>query len=153
MPDLKHSVIFRGGSTASRLFEETNDCFFCVNENDKSLELRFDIASKGGGETSILVQVGSKDFPVIFTELAKILPGEAGVLSNAAATANKLNVKRIKQLTKSVSSEHREATELLEEIYDYVGNECTDATTQDHENNSEILIKLDQIFGLLRNDY
>src|SRR5262245_25953253 len=70
MPQLKHSKVYRGGAKAPSLSLETSKCSASVGLRTESLELRFDIASKGGGTTRILLQIGKGDFQTLLQEIA-----------------------------------------------------------------------------------
>ena len=90
MPDLlKHTKVYRGGATSPNLAFETKDASFHANASDRSLDLRFQLASKGGGSTSVLLQIGADDFQAILGAIARALPESVGTLSDCAALANK----------------------------------------------------------------
>jgi hypothetical protein len=86
---LKHSKVYRGGATAPSLTHETSQCSASVDIRDEALEVRFDLASKGGGTTCVLLQIGKGDFQVLLQEIASKLPENVGVLSDCASIANK----------------------------------------------------------------
>lgn len=79
MPRLKNAKIFRGGATASYLTLETSNCYFEANSIEGSLDLRFNLASKGGGTTSVLLKIGKDDFTEILENLAQAMPKEVAV--------------------------------------------------------------------------
>lgn len=85
MVKLDDATVYRGGVTAKTLDYETKDCSFEYNRYRKTVEFRFRIASKGGGDTSILLRIGEKDIPKILQPIAennpKMLPAFVRQLS------------------------------------------------------------------------
>lgn len=61
----KQTKIRRAGRTSRTWRFETNYCQFDSNSITKTLDLRFEIKSKGGGFTEIQVKIGQPDFPEI----------------------------------------------------------------------------------------
>jgi hypothetical protein len=70
---LDDTIIYRGGYDVPKK-KETEDCQLQFNKKTQALELSFKIASKGGGETHILVRMHEGDFPAILNEI-----GEAAI--------------------------------------------------------------------------
>src|SRR5262249_15530796 len=112
MPQLKHSKVYRGGVTAPSMSFETNQCSASVGVKTESLELRFEIASKGGGTTRILLRIGKGDFQTLLQEIASKLPENVGVLSECAAIANKANLKLLQEARKVHDDEKARAKKL-----------------------------------------
>lgn len=48
MLQLKHSQVYRGGVTAPSLRPETSQCSVSANRRDGTIDIGFNIASKGG---------------------------------------------------------------------------------------------------------
>lgn len=67
---LKNATIYRGGYGV-RKRKETESCSLQFNTNTRSLDINFNIASKGGGNTYILLRIRDNDFPLIFEEIGK----------------------------------------------------------------------------------
>lgn len=59
MGTLCYSRVFRGGVSQKYLTDEESDIH--ISSSDM-LEIKFSIASKGGGSTAILLSIGSRDF-------------------------------------------------------------------------------------------
>src|SRR6266511_4172355 len=55
MAQLKNTKVYRGGVTAQYLTHETRECSFHANTKDRALDIRFRLASKGGGTTEVLL--------------------------------------------------------------------------------------------------
>lgn len=55
MPQLKNSKVYRGGATASSYTLESDTCSASVDPSDGTLDIKFDLASKGGGTTCVLL--------------------------------------------------------------------------------------------------
>ena len=116
MPLLKSTKVYRGGITAPYLNFETKTCSFSTNAKDKTLDFRFDIASKGGGTTSILLQIGLDDLPEVLSSLARQFPESVGVLSDCAAIANKKNLEELKKTRDVHADEKARAKSLIEQL-------------------------------------
>jgi hypothetical protein len=82
---LKNSNVKRGGVTAQYWYGETDR--MTGEANEAGLRLRFSLPSKGGGETDILVTIGSDDLRVLLQELATRIPTLADALAEATYTA------------------------------------------------------------------
>ena len=74
MKSLTHSKVYRAGITAEVLKHETNDCSFHANKSERALEFHFNLASKGGGVTSVLLRIGKDDLPAILEAVANAMP-------------------------------------------------------------------------------
>jgi hypothetical protein len=72
MRKLKDSVVHRSGVTVDRWNRET-DAFSAWSTNE-DLRFRFDIASKGGGRTDIMLTVGKGDLPSLLDQIAQRSP-------------------------------------------------------------------------------
>jgi hypothetical protein len=79
MTKLEHAKIYRGGITAPYLNTETSKCSFEANIKNRTLDFRFELGSKGGGTTSVLLQVGLDDSPLLLEGMAKLLKASASV--------------------------------------------------------------------------
>src|SRR6185369_12569909 len=112
MPNLEHSKVFRGGVTAPHLTAETRWCTYNVNLSDQALDLRFNLASKGGGTTSVLLQIGRKDLPAILDAIAEAIPDIVPALSSAVLVAN---AKLIEQLSEArqIHGDHQAQSQAL----------------------------------------
>ena len=88
MPLLQHAEVYRGGVTDPKIFVETSDCSATVSPRHQSIDLRFRLASAGGGATSVLLRIGKDDFQAILREIASEIPETAGVLMDCASIAS-----------------------------------------------------------------
>ena len=82
---LGHAKVMRSGVTARTWNYETNTARYEADED--SVSFSFDIASKGGGRTDILLTVGVEDLPAILEDLAHQSPDFQTVLVDALSTA------------------------------------------------------------------
>lgn len=114
MADLKHTKIYRGGLTSPYQSMETRECSFHANTGENALDIRFNLASKGGGTTSVLVQVGLDDLPVILEAVANTIPESVGVLLDCAAVAYKRNLGQLREARKVQNDEKVLAKSLIE---------------------------------------
>ena len=94
MVDLKHSKVFRGGSTAPNLTFESSACQMSASRSEDALEFNFTIASKGGGNTDVLLRIGRGDVAAILEEIATQLPDTAVLLSDSASIAVESSLKQ-----------------------------------------------------------
>jgi hypothetical protein len=106
MKALKHVRISRSGVTARRYHFETSQCRYGVDED--GLRLRFDIASKGGGRTDILVEIGSDGLPAILEEIATATPRALELFTDALRASRVAQAKEqsaeLSKLIKGVAS-------------------------------------------------
>ena len=70
--NLSAAKVYRGGLTANYVKFETEACRFEVKE--ETLNFSFNIASKGGGTTSVLLEIGEEDLPAILEMLLLGMP-------------------------------------------------------------------------------
>ena len=70
--NLSAAKVYRGGITANYVKFETEACRFAVR--DEKLNFSFNIASKGGGTTSVLLEIGEEDIPAILEMLLLRMP-------------------------------------------------------------------------------
>lgn len=98
MPQLTNSKVRRGGVTAARLNIETSNlsAFVWPHDNPR-LHLSFELASKGGGTTQVMLEIGTADLEVILQEVANNMPESAGFLTDCASIANKRNLTLLQQ--------------------------------------------------------
>jgi hypothetical protein len=153
MPQLKHSKVYRGGATAPSLSFETSQCSASVGMKTESLELRFAIASKGGGTTEILLRIGKGDFQVLLQEIASKLPENVGVLSECAALANKTNLQLLQAARKVHDDEKARAKKLVEDLEDvesFVSDKYHEAPVGQDEREEHVRDKLDSVMSSLR---
>ena len=99
MAELKHSAVLRTGATKPSYHVETRTCSAVANPKWKSVDVTFCIASKGGGDTRILVRIGVNDLPTILESLVKGMPECVTMLSEAATVAEKHLLDKIQQVT------------------------------------------------------
>lgn len=96
MPQMKSTRVYRGGETAPSLTFETNTCSASIDQKEECLEIRFKMASKGGGTTCVLLEIGKGDFQTILEEIVNKLPSSVGTLADGAAVANKKNLELLR---------------------------------------------------------
>ena len=154
MPKLKHSKVYRGGITANYTSLETTESSFNPNIKDRALDLRFNLASKGGGTTSVLFQLGVDDLPAILDALAANLPEmSVGMLSDAAAKANKAIVERLAQ-ARIVGEDQRARAEALVEslegVEEFVSDKYYEAPSGEDEKEAQAKQALESALSTLR---
>jgi hypothetical protein len=131
MPQLKHSEIYRGGLTAASRSFETNKCFASVDQSKGTLDIQFQLASKGGGTTCVLLKIGKEDFQTILREIASKLPESAGMLSDCASIANKKNLEILEDARKTEALKKARVNDLikdLEVVNQFVSRKCIEAS-------------------------
>lgn len=117
MANLEHTKIYRGGVTAPRLTIETYKCSFDTDISARALEFKFDLASKGGGTTSVLFRIGLDDLPLILESIARTMPERCiGTFSDCAALANKRILEQLTEARRVQSDEKARANSLLEKL-------------------------------------
>lgn len=153
MPKLEHSKVYRAGVTAQYLNIETSDCSFHVNASDKTLDLRFHLASKGGGTTSVLFQIGMDDLPAILEAIASAMPESVGTLSHCAALANKKLLEQLIEARRVQADDKARATTLtekLEVVSEFVSKKYYEAPAGSDEHEAAVKAQLDEVVDSLR---
>ncbi len=100
MGKLQDSEVLRAGVTASYWKSETRRIRADIDKTGSALELSFKIASKGGGDTAILVKVGESDIRQLLRDLAGMLPQ----LADALAESTHIAVSQLIQTSKKTSN-------------------------------------------------
>lgn len=91
--DLAHSKVYRGpATTRDVVFEVVPQCH--VSKARNALIFEFSLASKGGGDTFVEVEIRAEDFAPIFEEIAIKLPENVGALIDAVSIASARNLER-----------------------------------------------------------
>src|SRR5207249_10563807 len=86
--DLVDTKISRGGVTSNYWKTESCKVSCSVRHSKKVLSIQFDIASKGGGQPGIDVQIGIQDLANILRSVAEYMPEIGTTLSECAAIAS-----------------------------------------------------------------
>jgi hypothetical protein len=129
MAQLTQTEVFRKGRTAPDWSVESTQCMAFISKDDCSLSVRFDVASKGGGTTCLLIKIGSADVRSLLLELAGKRPDTAGTFAEAITIAIQENARildKVRDLT---------LMEKLESVEDFVYN--TTAEDQSGEDDRE----------------
>jgi len=153
MPQLKHSKVYRGGRTASNLSLETGQCSASVDLRDGTLDIRFDLASKGGGTTCVLLQIGKGDFQTLLQEIANKMPESVGVLSDCASIANKKNLELLRGARQVHDNEKARAKKLvddLEEVEKFISEKYYQAPAGQDEKEEQVRDQLQDVMSTLR---
>lgn len=153
MPKLEHSKVYRGSVTASGLDFETNKCSASVDQEDGTLDIRFNLASKGGGTTSVLLQIGKEDFQVILREIATKIPDSVGILSDCASIANKKNLELLAEARKVHDDEKARAKTLIDElepVEDFVNVKWRAAPVGQDEEEERMRDRIQKVMSTLR---
>jgi hypothetical protein len=83
---LNSTVVLRSGSVANSFGFEQTSCSAYVGFKG-SLNIRFSIASKGGGRTLLQLEIPADDIRVLLEEMATTYPESAVVLSECTSLA------------------------------------------------------------------
>ena len=116
MPQLNHSKVYRGGVTARSYSRENSQCSASVDARDGTLQIQFYLASKGGGTTQVLLQIGKEDFQAIIMEFASSQPESAGILLDCAAIAYKKNLELLESARKLNADQKVRAKSLIDDL-------------------------------------
>jgi hypothetical protein len=82
--ELEDSDVRRAGVTSSRWSYATSSITVTAEE---SLDFRFKVSSKGGGETDIMLSVGKDDIPCLIELIANSMPDLAPDIAKSAHLA------------------------------------------------------------------
>lgn len=148
MAELKHTKIYRGGVTSPHLNLETQKCSFRANQNNNALDLRFQIASKGGGTTSVLLRIGMDDLPTILEAIAEKMPENVGVLSDCASIANKKNLEQLTEARRVQGNEKARAESLIEKlegVEEFVSEKYYEAAAGEDEREASVKDQLEEV--------
>ena len=69
VPNLKHTAVWRGGSTSRYINRETANVALKIAEY---MQLTFSMASKGGGRTRVCLRIEPKDFGALASAMAAV---------------------------------------------------------------------------------
>ncbi len=153
MTKLEHTKIYRADATVPRLTLETRDCTFNTNISERTMDLKFHLASKDGDTTSVLIQIGLDDLPLILKAVASAMPESVGTLSDCAALANRKNLEELAEARRVQGDEKARASSLVEKlevIEVYVSQKYSEAPAGDDEREAAIKTQLEEIIGSLR---
>lgn len=153
MPQLKNSKVYRGGVTAPNINFETSTVSASVNLRDESLDIRFNLASKGGGTTRVVLEIGKGDFQLLLQEIASKLPESVGVLTDCVSIANKRNLELLLEARTVHNNEQERAKKLLEElktVEDFVSDKYYAAPAGEDEEEERARDKLQEVMNELR---
>jgi hypothetical protein len=153
MPQLRHSKVYRGGATAPSLSYETSQCSASVDQLDGTLDIRFDLASKGGGTTCVLLQIGKGDFQAMLQEIASKLPESVGVLSDCASIANKKNLELLQSARTVHDNERARAKSLIEDleaVEEFVSEKFYEAPVGQDDKEEKARDQLQKVISSLR---
>ena len=153
MPSLKHSKIYRGVVTSSYISFETSTCSARVNTVQGTLEIGFNMASKGGGTTNVSLRIGRDDFPAILEDIARKMPESVGMLSDCAAIANKQNLQDLEEARKVHHNEKTRAMNLiddLEVVEEFVSEKYNELPAGEDEREAKVRDKIKKVITSLR---
>jgi hypothetical protein len=149
---LEHTKIYRGGVTAPRITLETNEC--SCNISERALDFRFQLASKGGGTTEVLLRIGLDDLPLILEGIADAMPEKSvGTLSDCAALANKKILEQLTEARRVQSDEKARASSLvekLEPVLKFVSKKYIEAPAGQDEQEAAAQSQLEEVVDSLR---
>lgn len=82
---LQYSKVKRGGVTANYWYGETE--VITAQSVEAGLQIRFDLPSKGGGKTDVMVTVGIDDLRLLLKDIASTHPVLADAFTESAHVA------------------------------------------------------------------
>jgi hypothetical protein len=153
MSDLHFSKVYRGGATAQYLNVETSEITFHVNLNTKSVDFRFKLASKGGGTTSVLLQVDIDDLSRVLEYVAGSFPDQVDVFSECATIANKKIREKMQEAQRVQKDEKARAIgliEKLESVEEFVTEKYYQAPSENDKKEAMVKNELEEVIQLLR---
>jgi len=121
MAHLKQTSVFRSGLTASVWNTESTNCTASIDKDEGSLNVHFDIASKGGGTTCLWVKIGSADVRGLLHELAEKRPETAGTFAECISLVIQLNAQMLEKIRDP------SLIEKLESVAGFVDDKYNDA--------------------------
>lgn len=154
MSKLEHSKIHRSGITARKWVFETRVCTFGINVKGRSMDFRFCLASKGGGTTEVLLQVGIEDLPLVLESIATKFPESADLLSTSAALANRKNIELLNEARRIQNDESALTQDLinkLELVEKYVSEKYYEAPSGEDGKEIEARNSVTEVLSKLRN--
>jgi hypothetical protein len=98
MAQLKQTKVYRSGRTAPDWYTESTQCSANIKKQDGSLNIRFDIASKGGGTTCLWIEIGSADLRSLLHELAESRSDTAGTFAECVTIAIQRNTEMMDKI-------------------------------------------------------
>lgn len=109
---LKHTSIYRGGVTAPALVFETADCDVDLTPKDQALQLRFHLASKGGGTTQVLIEMKTAAIKNLLHLLAQHHSDAPEILTESVLASLAAERSRRESLVKDAQSIQSELAEI-----------------------------------------
>lgn len=123
-----------------------------MNLAERALKVEFEIASKGGGITSLLLQISSEDFRQIFEAIASELPMSAELFSECALIANKKNLEQLSEANRVLLDYRARAKSLLEKlevVEDFVSQKWIDAPADNDKQEKTVTSNLQEVVSSL----
>ena len=152
MADLKHTNIYRCGVSARYLNLETRKCSFSADTAKNALDLRFHLASKGGGTTSVLLQIGMNDLSAILEAIANKMPENVGVFSDCASIANKKNLQQLEEARRVQDNEKTRAKSLIEKlegVEEFIAEKYYEAPAGEDEREASVKDQIEEVLQTL----
>ena len=153
MADLSHTKIYRGGVTAPHLSLETRRCHLRANKKDNCIDIRFELASKGGGTTQVLIQIGAEDFETIINDIADTLPQSADILAAGAVKSNRKNLDLLQEALATQNNNEKlksKIIEQLEPVEEFISEKYWEAEAGSDEREADLRDKLEKLIMMLR---
>uniref|UniRef100_B8HVM3 Uncharacterized protein n=1 Tax=Cyanothece sp. (strain PCC 7425 / ATCC 29141) TaxID=395961 RepID=B8HVM3_CYAP4 len=103
MPELKNSVVHRGGATARYVAPEKTNIYFEEDLETGSVDFKFSIPASRG-KTDIILEISLDDFCKILLELVNNSKGSSNlfkylpVLTEVVNAVTKMNIEKINEL-------------------------------------------------------
>ncbi len=153
MANLEHAKIYRGGITAQYINLETTSCSYRIDQREKSIAFSFNIASKGGGTTRVVLHVGKDDWAELFKQIGSAFPDQAPALAEASAAAYRKTMKDLAQARKMSDETAKAAEELiadLEPVAEFVNEKYMALPAGEDEREEELNNKIDSVIRKLQ---
>lgn len=153
MPNMKDTKIYRGGAASSYSSLETKECSFDIKQGIGELNLFFCLASKGGGQTAVHLQIGMSDIAAIMEDLANRNPESVRIFAKCAMISSD---KLVKELEKAISERImnkisiRNLLEDLESIEEFVSEKYHAAPNDEDERELALMNQIEEIVRALK---
>ena len=98
MAQLKLTKVRRRGVTAPNYRLESTNCSAIINKETGSLDIKFKIASRGGGFTCVWVEIGDTDVRSINLEQADSCPESVSTFVECTSIAIERNLEKLDRI-------------------------------------------------------
>ncbi len=142
MENLKNTAIYRGGQKSSQeLGFENKECTLDIDPTFKTSDFKFNLASKGGGTTSIRLEIGKNDWPIILKKIANETIVDSALFIECLQITNDKLLKKYEEETKGNRNNKNRIIAIIEEL-EVITNEIYQNEEGAYKLVEEFLLKL-----------